>query len=214
MLGISDSGPTFDDDLQVKPYLLAQSIRPEHFPRAKASIETTRGCHFPCKFCFINTGVNYPRRWTRRPVPRVLSDIHTYYDLGVRNFVFNDSEFFGADQRDYPQIAELLRQIEANFPSIGFKIYARADTLWRFGDLDLLKRAGLVSVFIGVESLLDEDLVVLKKKTTSEILCRTIRHLADSGIYMDSVVSNTFHNRISWLPLSSPSGGGAASVSN
>ncbi|WP_202604556.1 B12-binding domain-containing radical SAM protein [Pseudomonas syringae] len=184
-LGLDASGPSFETDLVALPYWKTQNIDGALSVRLKASIETTRGCHYPCAFCFINASKNYPFRWSRRGVEQVICDIRTYYGEGVRQVVFNDSEFFGANKKDYELIDNLLKRIILEFPGLTFKIYSRADTILGYGDLELLKRAGLSSVFIGVESLRDQDLLELKKKTTSASLERAIASLAEAGIYMD-----------------------------
>jgi len=185
LLGLSDQGPIFGQGLQLEPYGFGQKLDPMRRKRMKASVETTRGCHFPCRFCFINTSRNYPARWVRRPNADILADIKTFYDTGVNNVVFADSEFFGAKIEDYHGITELLESMVIQFPGLHYKIYSRADTILAFGNLELLKRSGLVSVFIGVESLVDEDLVMLKKKTTASTLMKAITALADAKIYMD-----------------------------
>jgi hypothetical protein len=185
ILGFRSDGPKFGCGLQLKPYLTLDMVNVSHRDRVKASIETTRGCHFPCKFCFINSSQNYPSKWRRRPNGEILEDLRIYYEAGVHSVVFNDSEFFGADSDQYPQVAVLLEEIVRRFPKLQFKIYARADTLLKFGNIPLLKQAGLVSVFIGVESLVDEDLVALKKKTTSAALHCAIKSLSEAGVFMD-----------------------------
>lgn len=184
-LGLRDDGPSFGAGLKHRSYLSQLCLDPPRRKRLKASIETTRGCHFPCKFCFINTGQNYPARWVRRPKEDILADIASAYNQGYRRMVFRDSEFLGIEREDYREVENMLVEVEKQFPSLQFKIYARADTLLSFGNFELLKRAGLASVYIGVESLVDEDLVALNKRTKVQDLLGAIHALQESGIYMD-----------------------------
>jgi hypothetical protein len=184
-LGLSSTGPRFESGLRLRPLIDELASEPWQQTRRKASIETTRGCHFPCEFCFINAGPNYDKRWVMRQPADVIADVKAYQGLGIQDIVFNDSEFFGADARQYPQKVELLNQLVSECGGVRFKIYARADTLLKFGNIDLLKRAGLVSVFIGVESLYEPDLVALKKKESPETIYQAIEALRDAGIYTD-----------------------------
>ena len=68
-------------------------------------------------------------------------------------------------------------------PGTRFKIYCRADTLLRFGEFDLLKRAGLVQVFIGAESLHQPDLDALKKRLRVKTILACIDALKSRDIY-------------------------------
>ncbi|WP_162834307.1 B12-binding domain-containing radical SAM protein [Amycolatopsis circi] len=182
-LGLPDDGPVFGDGLAARPYLNALRLQPWQVKRARATIETTRGCHFGCKFCFINHGKNYPERWQVRPNDDILADLRRYCGLGIRNFVFYDSEFIGKDDAIFPARAELLRRITAELPPIKFKIYCRADTLLRFDRLDLLKQAGLVQVFVGAESFAQEDLDALNKQLSATTVFDCVRRLQKHDIY-------------------------------
>ena len=65
--------------------------------RKKGAIETTRGCPYKCRFCFISSGDNYEKRWLVRPNKTILRDLKQYIDMGITKFVFLDSEFLGAN---------------------------------------------------------------------------------------------------------------------
>src|SRR5262249_55243290 len=86
---------------------------------------------------------------------------------------------------DHVERRRLLGRIARELPDLRFKIYARADTLMKFGDLDLLRDAGLVSVFVGVESLHQPDLDALNKKLRAETTIAALRRLHDAGIFTD-----------------------------
>ncbi|MFO0245885.1 MAG: B12-binding domain-containing radical SAM protein [Betaproteobacteria bacterium] len=153
--------------------------------RLRGTIETTRGCHFPCRFCFINTGKNHSRRWAMRSPSAAVNDIRAYADRGVRGLVFHDSEFIGGSSHDIANRRELAERLLAEAIPVYYKIYARADTLAKMPDLDLLQRSGLVSAFIGVESLVQSDLDALGKATTVDLIEAAVVQLAQAGIYMD-----------------------------
>jgi radical SAM superfamily enzyme YgiQ (UPF0313 family) len=182
-LGLSTDGKGFSDGLTCEPYFHELDISESMLNRVRANIETTRGCHFGCSFCFINQGKNYDSRWQLRPNKAILEDIRNYFNLGVTNFVFYDSEFIGKDESFYPQKIELLKGIRDEFPDIKFKIYARADTLLKLNQFKLLKDAGLVQVFVGVESLEQKDLIALNKGLFVEDVLKCIKTLKDYDIY-------------------------------
>jgi hypothetical protein len=182
-LGLATTGPSFADGLNLQPYYSQIELESWQSRRLRGAIETSRGCHFGCNFCFINQGKNYPGRWQVRPNQAVLRDIETFFALGVRNFEFYDSEFVGDDESSYDQRRQLLRAIRDRFAGIRFKIYCRADTLLRFDEFDLLKEAGLVQVFIGVESFHQPDLDALNKKLDANQAIECIHRLQEKGIY-------------------------------
>lgn len=71
----------------------------------------------------------------------------------------------------------LLRSIFDKFPDIQFKIYCKADNLLKFNQFILLKKAGLVQVFIDAESLNQGDLDALNKILKIEIIKKYINML-------------------------------------
>lgn len=182
-LGLPANGPDFENGLRLKSYARRDSLNAQHSRRFKGVIETTRGCHFGCSFCFINQGKNYDKRWQVRPNEAILADLRAYRDAGVRDIVFYDSEFIGNDPADHAGRVDLLARIADELPGTRFKIYCRADTLLRFGEFDLLKRAGLVQVFIGAESLHQPDLDALKKRLRVETILACIEALKSQDIY-------------------------------
>ncbi|GAA4856157.1 B12-binding domain-containing radical SAM protein [Saccharopolyspora rosea] len=182
-LGLPDDGPDFESGLTARPYIQRLRLDDYQVRRARGTLETTRGCHFGCTFCFINQGKNYDKRWQVRPNEAILADLRAYCDMGIRNFVFYDSEFLGKDESLFPAKAELLERIAAELPKIRFKIYARADTLLAFDRFDLLKRAGLVQVFVGAESFAQADLDALNKTLRAEQIVSAVQHLEARDIY-------------------------------
>ncbi|MFK5970604.1 MAG: radical SAM protein [Candidatus Marithrix sp.] len=184
-LGLPRKGLSFGVDLTHYPYGLkyfdSLGARKNLF---KATIETTRGCHFGCKFCFINHGKNYISRFTRQPVDNVIRDIQKYLEKGVNKFWFYDSEFIGGDKSHYPEVTELLTQLRDRFyGEIEIMIYNRADTLENFGNYKLLADAGIKSILLGIESLDDRDLKNMQKKQTSSIALTAIKKLRDNSIF-------------------------------
>lgn len=167
------------------PYALDLDLLPWQRIRFRGVIETSRGCPYPCSFCFINSTPDGKKKWFTRKPEAVLRDVETYIQHGVSNFVFHDSEFFGGSSASIQNRARLLDLLSDRVPGIRYKIYARADTILKFDSIERLKRSGLVSVFIGVESLFQPDLDYFNKKTTVDDLLSAIALLSSNEIYMD-----------------------------
>jgi hypothetical protein len=182
-LGLSKSGSSFSDGLKALPYFRSLPLKPWQSLRFKASIETSRGCQFGCRFCFINSGSNYEQRWSVRPVDDIMRDVATYRRCGVHNFVFYDSEFLGKDPHNRDRCRLLLQRLREEADGVSIKLYCRADTLEEFAEYALLAAAGVKQVFVGVESFDDNDLAMLNKQITSDVLKRCITNLAQVGIY-------------------------------
>lgn len=177
-------GPTFRSGLRHKPYGLR--YLPALGPRArlfKGTFETTRGCHYGCRFCFINHGSNYAERFARRNNDDVLADMRAYIEHGVSQFWFYDSEFIGGDKRQFPTIHELLHRIRHELPPVEIMIYSRADTLENFAAYDELRGAGVNSVLLGIESLSEADLKAMRKGQSSAVALSAIKNLRANGIF-------------------------------
>jgi hypothetical protein len=198
-IGVADDGPTFTDGLTHYPYGLA--LLPSLGDRArlfKATIETTRGCHYPCSFCFINHGVNYSDRFARRSTTDVLRDMKQYADAGVSNFWFYDSEFLGADRSHYPHVTHLLDALNGTYcGDINLMIYSRADTLERYGDYGRLRNAGVRCALVGIESLDPAALRAMHKALSVDAALNAVRRLREHEIFCN--LSFIILNRTSTL---------------
>ncbi len=158
-------------------------------PRAglAAEVEASRGCPYACSFCAKE---NFRDAFRRRDPAVVFEEIDGLVAQGVRYLYFVDEIFL-------PQ-RELLEGL-AERP-VQFGVQTRID-LWKPDMLDLLGRAGCVSIEAGIESVSDLGRMLLNKhcKLDSDALRAKLLHarrsvpfvqasLLDSGIDDDATV--------------------------
>lgn len=128
-----------------------------------AEVETSRGCPYHCTFCAKE---NFRDDYRRRPLPAVLEEVDRLLAGGVEYIYFID-EIFLPNQ---PLLEALVER------RLKFGIQTRID-LWSQPLLELLGRAGCVSIEAGVESITEEGRGELDKKcrlSTDELAERLI----------------------------------------
>ena len=178
---------SFSQGLIHRSYYFDQKfdISSNRVPLFKATIETTRGCHFGCKFCFINHGTNYSGRFLRREPVDVIRDVEYYISKGVNNFWFYDSELIGADIKTYKNLEttfQLLADVNKRH-NIEIMIYSRADTMAKFNRYDLLKMAGVSNILMGIESFSKQDNKSMRKSLSKNVSIETIESCVREKIF-------------------------------
>jgi radical SAM superfamily enzyme YgiQ (UPF0313 family) len=125
-----------------------------------ASIRTSKGCLFRCKFCALwkLTGGLY---LTRKP-ECIVEELSMIEEKCI--FFADDESFLDTDRMG--RLADLIRQsgIEKRF-----FLYGRSDTVAKHPDLiEKWKKIGLERVFMGLEFIRDTDLKLIRKGSNAE----------------------------------------------
>ena len=114
-----------------------------------AEVEASRGCPYACSFC---AKLDFRDRYRRRHLPTLLEEIDRLAAQGVTYLYFIDEIFL--PWRD------LLQALAPR--GLAFGVQTRID-LWKPPMLELLGRAGCVSIEAGVESLTEAGRAALAK---------------------------------------------------
>jgi B12-binding domain/radical SAM domain protein of rhizo-twelve system len=128
-----------------------------------AEVEASRGCPYHCTFC---AKIDFRDAYRRRSLEPLLAEIDALIAQGARYLYFIDEIFL--PRRD------LLEALATR--DVSFGVQTRID-LWKPDMLDLLGRAGCVSIEAGVESLTEEGRDALDKHcriSTDELAERLI----------------------------------------
>jgi B12-binding domain/radical SAM domain protein of rhizo-twelve system len=128
-----------------------------------AEMETTRGCPYHCSFCAKD---NFRNAYRKRPLPIVLEELDALLAQGVTYVYFIDEIFL-------PNRDLLTALVSREFI---FGVQTRID-LWSHELLELLGRAGCVSIEAGVESISETGRNLLDKNsrlTTDQITDRLL----------------------------------------
>jgi hypothetical protein len=134
-----------------------------------AEVEASRGCPYSCTFCAKE---NFRNKYRKRAPDAVLDEISLLQTQGVEYVYFIDEIFLPNEK--------LLNGLVGR--GLKFGVQTRID-LWQPHMLELLGRAGCVSVECGVESLSVEGRAMLAKRckmTTDQLAQRLIeakRHI-------------------------------------
>jgi B12-binding domain/radical SAM domain protein of rhizo-twelve system len=132
--------------------------------RPGAEMEVSRGCPYHCSFCAKD---NFRNDYRKRPLNVILEEVDGLVAEGVEYIYFIDEIFLPNK--------ELL---EALVPrTVSFGVQTRID-LWTPPMLELLGRAGCVSIEAGVESITVEGRNLLDKgsRLTTEQLAERLIH--------------------------------------
>jgi len=138
------------------------------------SIQTTRGCPHDCEFCSVTSF--YGRNYRERPLDLVLGELEALRKSG--SFVFFVDDNLVANRRYALELFGRMR-------GMGLKWLSHAPI--DFGlDAELLRAAGesgCVGMFVGFESLNQETLTAIGKKTNHAVnYLRKAQALRDNGI--------------------------------
>jgi B12-binding domain/radical SAM domain protein of rhizo-twelve system len=172
--GIRIQGGTHAADMTALPALhwepetIAQHLHHHHrFDVAPngpgAEMETSRGCPYHCTFCAKD---NFRNSFRRRPLEIVAEELDGLVAAGAEYVYFIDEIFLA-----YRNVLETIAS-----RGIKFGIQTRID-LWNEEMIELLGRAGCVSIEAGVESITESGRDLLDKKcriSTAEITDRLL----------------------------------------
>lgn len=139
-----------------------------------ASIRTSKGCHYRCRFCAL-WKLTDGRYITRRP-ERIVEELGTIEEEYV--FFADDESMLDVERMD--RLADMIK--ESGIKKRYF-VYGRSDTIVRHPDLiKKWKYIGLERVFVGLEFFRDTDLTYIKKGSTVENNVKAVQILKDLGI--------------------------------
>ncbi|MFX0154898.1 MAG: B12-binding domain-containing radical SAM protein [Candidatus Hodarchaeota archaeon] len=149
-----------------------------------AQLESSRGCPHNCKFCCIikmwrNT--DRPVTYRTKSTKRIMQEI---YKIDWKNdFIFFCEDNFTIKIKRTKEILETI--IRSGIPNkIYFSCQSRVDTLYRYPWLiDLMHKAGMRQIFLGIESVHQQSLDAMNKQNTTPAMVRkVVSSLQDRGI--------------------------------
>ena len=138
------------------------------------TIQTTRGCPFQCEFCSISSF--FGRSYRTRPVPLVMEELGKLREESIFLFVVDDNLI---GNRPYAKaLFEEMAFLKFKWASHAPLNYAKDEEL-----LKLASQSGCMALFVGFESLMEENLSMMGKKTALGISpTEAVKKFHDYGI--------------------------------
>lgn len=133
-----------------------------------ATIAASRGCFYNCSFCsirqFYNQSIGIKRR-SRSPENIVNEMAYLYYEMGVQVFIFEDDDFYVNTKSQRQWTLQFIDELEKKklAGNIAWRMSCRVDDIER----EILKKlmdAGLICVYLGIESGNNTNLDIYNKK--------------------------------------------------
>lgn len=151
----------------------------EHIAPRTTNYHSSQGCPFSCGFC--SEVALWNRRWTAMDADRLFTDVTWLVEHhGVEGIKFYDAEFF-IDRRRVLAFAQ--RVVDSGLP-IRWAAAVHPRNVDRLSDeeFDLLARSGVARLLMGAESGVQEELDLIGKRTSRDLLLRTARRCSDRGV--------------------------------
>jgi amino acid adenylation domain-containing protein len=172
------------------------------------ALQATRGCPYNCLYCHKI----WPKKHIYRSAENIFQEVELYYNMGVRRFVFID-DIFNFNPKNSRRFFELIVQkgleVQLFFPN-----GMRGDLLTK-DYIDLMVKAGTVSVALALETasprlqkLIKKNLNLERLRENIEYLCTTYPHVILELFTMHGFPTETeeearmtldFINRLKWL---------------
>lgn len=158
-----------------------------------ASIMTSRGCPYNCRFC--STKVVWERKFRPRPAAAVIAEMKGLIDgYGIDEFLINDDQFY----KDKDRVSKICDMIAENGFRISFNV-ASGSSNWLLDEqlLKKLKRAGLYRITFPIETGSPASLRYIRKPIDLEKTKSMIKLANRLGIwtYANFIVGFPYETR-------------------
>ena len=141
------------------------------------ALETSRGCSFGCDFCCVTQ--MYHRSYRAKSVKRVIEEYRRY--ANQFDWIFNVDDNYVTNWKRTMELCDAIIASNLNLKQL---VQARADTLASHPELmDKMQKAGVKSVFLGIESMDPDALKSMNKGVTNvKLVENAIDGLQQRGI--------------------------------
>lgn len=159
--------PDIIDNLDLLPYPKRKIMDRKN---CVTNISASRGCYGQCSFCSTHAFMKcYSKKGIRIRTPRNVVDEIAYLVNSQRayHFFFTDDNFMMTEILNKGWIDEFVKLIKEQDLKIVFNLDCRVNDI-EFDIFKKLKEAGLIGVFLGVESNSENTLKLYNKCTTTE----------------------------------------------
>jgi radical SAM superfamily enzyme YgiQ (UPF0313 family) len=139
--------------------------------------ESHRGCPFNCKFCYSPTvrkemGFKTPGQAWRKAPPKLVADLWVkLYEKGLRRIYEAADDFLSGPAWTRRVIDEIKKRPQSQYfrAEMHIKVFGNVTVLARHQDelIESLKDVGVKEIFVGFESVCDEELENLGKAQTA-----------------------------------------------
>lgn len=146
----------------VKKYEYGRGVNPHIKKGEFASIVTSRGCPFACRFCSRNS--ISMKKYRMRSTENIIEELKEIYKMGYKYVAFNDDCFLSSKKQAYDLFDAIIKE---NFDMKFYVTAARVDS----ADEDLymkMKKAGVCFLQFGLESGNQDVLDFYNKNITIE----------------------------------------------
>jgi radical SAM superfamily enzyme YgiQ (UPF0313 family) len=137
-------------------------------------LEMTRGCPWRCKFCLLDM---YGKKYRRKSVVQMVTEIQFAMKLGMRCAYFQDLEF----TLDQPLIRELCEALIQHKVGLRWACQTRPDTVDK-SLLTLMREAGCELIHFGVESGVEEVAEATGKRQSLVAVERAVDEAREVGM--------------------------------
>ena len=138
------------------------------------TIQTTRGCPFDCEFCSVSSF--FGRSYRTRPIPLVIEELAKLKQESVFLFLVDDNL---VGNRPYAKtLFQEMASLKFKWASHAPLVFANDEEL-----LNLASKSGCMALFVGVESLTQENLSMMGKRTSLGVPpIEAVKKFHDHGI--------------------------------
>jgi radical SAM superfamily enzyme YgiQ (UPF0313 family) len=158
-------------------FTLSQSTGKKIAGKTIIPVQTSRGCPFDCSFCSV-TGM-FGKAYRFRSTENVMAELDRYNHKD--NFIFFYDDNFAANPKRAKQL--LRRMIDEKF-KFNWSTQVRAEVAKDQELVELMKKAGCQTLFIGMESVNPKSLKSMKKKQTVDEIAQASRVLRQQRIHV------------------------------
>ena len=184
---VRTSSPPLIEDLDSLPFPARHLVDMEVYKskglkyggkRPVAVISSSRGCPYNCSFCI--TPQMYGKRWRARSAASVVAEMEeVYHKYGYRAFAFCDDNFTVSPQR----VKDICGLVLEKSLDIWWWCLSSPNALLKNEDMvRLMAKAGVKTVYIGIESANPETLKEFNKGITQDVPYKAVELLRRNGI--------------------------------
>jgi len=141
------------------------------------TLQTSRGCNFRCKFC--SAAKLFAGVYRNRDIDSIIEDLRAKLRYN-KYFLVVDNSFLSNRKRTI----ELLHRLAKENLGAHLIIFERHEIGKDTELLQLMWKAGVHCIIVGIESLVDENLRIYDKRQTSRDVAASVQNILENNIHV------------------------------